>query len=89
MRMLLTAGILVAQVVFAQAGDCRDPLMRKLSAITRYCILTGESLQRGVGTCDYDCLISKESIARPTSGFCPTTARQRLFNDNTREIVAN
>jgi hypothetical protein len=88
MRALLVLAILVSQVLSVQAGSCHnDPYMRLLTAITRYCVITPASEKANSATCEYDCLISKETVSRPAGGLCPISVKQRLYNDHTSEIV--
>jgi hypothetical protein len=91
MRALLLIAILLSQTLPVAAACNLDPRMRQLSAITRYCVVfPGQNLQGATERiCDYDCLISRESVSVPASAYCPITVKQRLYSDGTREIIAN
>jgi hypothetical protein len=88
MRTLLIVSILIGQLVSVQAG-CKSPVMRRLSAITRYCFVTAESQRAKANKCEYDCLISKEVLPLPANRICPIAVRLRLYCDHTSEIVPN
>jgi hypothetical protein len=89
MRMLAVLAVLIAQASPVHADCKQNPLMRRLSAITRLCVIVAQSQRVTANACLYDCLISEETIPKPNGGACPVTVKQRLFSDHTREIVAN
>ena len=93
MRTVLYVVILLSQTVLVHAGDCNHPATpadlawRKLSAVTRYCVIVPANKKPGI--CEYDCLINKESLPLPSNGECPMTVKQRLYSDHTTEVVMN
>lgn len=94
MRMVLCVGLILSLAPsFAVSAEPElkpcpmDPVMKRLTAITRYCFVTPQEERRQTAKiCHYDCLISRESISVPAESHCPPTVKQRMFWDNTADI---
>jgi hypothetical protein len=88
MRTPLFIAVLILQCLSVRAADrCDDPRMRLLTAITRYCVITAASQRENGTSCEYDCLITTETVPKPLDGLCPVTVKQRLYDNGTTEIV--